>query len=76
MRCGKKEYFRELAARDLRTSLKHLPAGAEVTPAKDFEDICGVWGFSQSRFGGPGEKTPIAEAQACDLFAEPRRHAL
>lgn len=25
--------------------------------------IAGFWGFSHTRFGGPGEKTPITAAQ-------------
>jgi len=33
-------------------------------------------GFSHARFGGPGEKTPLAAAQACDLRVQPRRFAL
>jgi hypothetical protein len=32
---------------------------------------CGVWGFSHTRFGGPGEKTPKAEAQARSLALNP-----
>src|ERR1039457_5097896 len=47
---------------------------AGVTPGRIDSDIfCGVWGFSHTRFGGPGEKTPIAAEQACDLSAQPRR---
>src|SRR5450755_3516127 len=47
---------------------------AGVTPGRIDSDIyCGVWGFSHTRFGGPGEKTPIAAEQACDPSAQPRR---
>ena len=38
-------------------------AEAVVTLVSE-EITSGVWGFSHARFGGPGEGTPIAEAQA------------
>jgi hypothetical protein len=40
----------------------------------DSEILCGVWGFSHTRFGGPGEKTPIAAESACDIAVQTCLH--
>jgi hypothetical protein len=42
-----------------------------VIRPKRKESERGVWGFSHTRFGGPGEKTPKAEAQARSLTLNP-----
>jgi hypothetical protein len=42
-----------------------------VTPPTTKEFSSGVWGLFHTRFGGPGEKIPIAAAQVCDLRADP-----
>jgi hypothetical protein len=63
---------RELYQRGPRNLLQRENASAEVTLARvDPKIVSGVWGFSYTRFGGPGKKTPIADAQACDLRPNP-----
>jgi hypothetical protein len=52
---------------DRKETGKEVEAGQVLIPT-----FRGVWGFSRTRFGGPGEKTPNAAEQAGDLPAQPR----
>ncbi len=56
---------------EFRNTWQMYQPDAGINLAGCFETIfCGVRGFSHSRFGGPGEKTPIdsaASLSACLL---------